>query len=443
MYNVGVIVVYSIGSDGSLTRVDSDPGLGRVYSMVVDPTGRFLYALNVGATGTATIGSFSIGSNGALARIGSPVDAGNSYGLFAMDPIGGIIFRPNTATYFPLQWDILGFGISSTGSLTPIGATPKSVDFSDNIAVDPHGRFVFSVNSALSAGGGGSVYRIQPYDIGFEGGLTPIAAPVGVAGAGALAPDPTGRFLYQLQGNDIAAYRVQLNGELTLIGSFPSQITPNGIAITACSVGPEGKDLCHEEGHDEQRYLFVSLTGGHTYRFANATMLSDNGTVVGRADSGGDAAIFTRDSGVIMPRNVLELRGINAAGDIVGKTTSGLQFVSRRPYDSLIDLSSVFGWIFGSAVAINDRGDIIGTGNLPTVDGTGFALPFKFDMWFPGLDITSVTTINNARQVIGITSGLSNFQYFLFTPGRGTTLLPAAPIVLNNRGDILFQFGQR
>jgi hypothetical protein len=54
------------------------------------------------------------------------------------------------------------------------------------------------------------------------------------------------------------------------------------------------------------------------------------------------------------------------------------------------------------------------------------------------LDITSVTTINNARQVIGITSGLSNFQYFLFTPGRGTTLLPAAPIVLNNRGDILF-----
>jgi hypothetical protein len=141
---------------------------------------------------------------------------------------------------------------------------------------------------------------------------------------------------------------------------------------------------------------------------------------------------------VITPPGIAEIKGINAAGDIVGTASSGEPFVSAPPYDTATNLSSVFGWISGSALAVNDRGDIVGRGSFPATDGTGLARPFTFDAWFPGLDITSAVTVNNARQVIGMKSGSGASQYFLFAPGRGTTQLPATPLVLNNRGDILF-----
>ena len=174
-------------------------------------------------------------------------------------------------------------------------------------------------------------------------------------------------------------------------------------------------------------YQFVSLTGNDIHRFATASMLSQNGAAICRLNANGQAAVVSQQLGTVMPAFAESINGINAAGDIVGATHEGKAFVSQPPYDAYLDLSGVFPspFGFGTALAINDRGDILGT-------------PFENTTWFPGLDISVLQTINNAGQVVAAVSVPPGYQYFLFTPGHGDTVLPAPPRALNNSGDMLF-----
>jgi hypothetical protein len=167
-----------------------------------------------------------------------------------------------------------------------------------------------------------------------------------------------------------------------------------------------------------QQYQFVSLTGTSIYRFATARAVSQSGTAVGSVNAFNTAAVFSPQLGTILPSFAMAITGVNAAGDIIGSTNYG-GFLSHVPYDAYIDLSSV-----GSPIAINDRGDMIGT-------------PFLNTTWFPGLNIYPFA-INNLGQVLGVVASSPNYQYYLYTPGIGDTALPTTAQALNNNGDILF-----
>jgi hypothetical protein len=168
-----------------------------------------------------------------------------------------------------------------------------------------------------------------------------------------------------------------------------------------------------------QQYQFVSLTGTSIYQFATAGTVGQSGTAVGTVNASYTPAVFSPQLGTILPSFATAITGVNAAGDIVGKTYYG-GFLSHPPYDTYIDLSSV-----GSPVAINDHGDMIGN-------------PFLNTTWFPGFTAYPFK-INNAGQVIAVVLSYLVGQYYLYTPGIGDTALPTTPAALNNNGDILFE----
>jgi hypothetical protein len=183
----------------------------------------------------------------------------------------------------------------------------------------------------------------------------------------------------------------------------------------------------------QPQYRFVSLMNGDLERFAQGSRVNDSGVVIGRVNSSGSPAVFSPQFGVIIPPMVSQISAINSAGDIVGQSSAGQPFVAVPPYTSIIDLSTVFGWLSGTAVGINDRGDIIATGEYAPPNGSGIAVPYTFDAWFPGLNISVVTGINNARQVIGVTSTASP-QTYLYTPGQGSKLLAGGAVLTNGGG---------
>jgi hypothetical protein len=170
----------------------------------------------------------------------------------------------------------------------------------------------------------------------------------------------------------------------------------------------------------QTQYDFVSLTGYELHRFATASKLSQSGTAIGRVDSDGAAAVFTRERGTMRLGFASTVNGINAAGDIVGfpHAPSG-SFLSEAPYDTYFDLVDL------NAFAINDERDILG-GPLP-------------GDWFPGLNINLLYGFNNAGQVVGsVFAPPSRQAFFLYTPGKGTVSLPSLPVAVNNNGDMLF-----
>lgn len=121
----------------------------------------------------------------------------------------------------------------------------------------------------------------------------------------------------------------------------------------------------------QQQYRFVPLTDGHAYRFATVTRLSDNGSAIGTVSSGNQPVVFSPELRVVAPRSVTSILDINAAGDIVGTMDGSKPFVSRPPYDTALNLNTVFGWILGVARGINDQGDVIGNGLSSPTDGSG------------------------------------------------------------------------
>jgi hypothetical protein len=174
----------------------------------------------------------------------------------------------------------------------------------------------------------------------------------------------------------------------------------------------------------QTQYEFVSLTGNEIHRFATATKFSQSGSAIGSVDSDGAAAVFSRQLGTVRLGFAQTVTGINAAGDIVGRSYSfqgsfQVSFLSESPYNTYFELTDLHPF------AINDQRDILGS-------------PIPSD-WFPGLNINGLDAFNNAGQVVGsIFAPPSPQSFFLYTPGKGTAALPSFPSALNNNGDMLF-----
>jgi len=153
--NSAVVSVYAVSpSNGSLTQVSGSPfatALVSPDSVVTDPSGKFLY---VGDQNSAQVSGFAIDrTSGALTSLpGSPyTTAGYTYSLL-VHPSGKYLFVTNYAAN--AHGSVSVFSIDpTTGALTEISGSPFVTGVSSvSLAQDPLGDFLLVANKGQNRG---------------------------------------------------------------------------------------------------------------------------------------------------------------------------------------------------------------------------------------------------------------------------------------------------
>jgi 6-phosphogluconolactonase (cycloisomerase 2 family) len=116
-------------------------------ALAIDPSGRFLYVANWNAS---SISAFSITAAGTLMPLsGSPFAIGVKPSEIAVDPLGRFVYTMTNANTSALGV----FRINSqTGQLTPVGSGTFTVPgLPESLAVNANGRFVYLGSDLSSA----------------------------------------------------------------------------------------------------------------------------------------------------------------------------------------------------------------------------------------------------------------------------------------------------
>ena len=222
---------------GQLTPLTTAPLAADMAYLATDRTGRFLlgasyegncFSVNaIGPAGAVQAEPVAVVPTGRHAHCVVP-DVSNRFLLVASlgdDTIGVYRFDEATGQVVPHQTDT---------AHTPPGAGPRHLVF------HPHGRLVF-VSNELDA-------SLSTFRFDADGTLTLFHSvsvlPAGFRGtpwAADLHLTPDGRFLYvsERTSSTLSAFRVQADsGQLTLIGTYPTQTQPRDFAIA-----PNGRYL--------------------------------------------------------------------------------------------------------------------------------------------------------------------------------------------------------
>ncbi|HKW77369.1 MAG TPA: beta-propeller fold lactonase family protein [Terriglobales bacterium] len=133
---------------GDLTFVANftAPATANLNTAVIDPTGTFLYAPDL--TGAQIFGYRINQADGSLSAVpGSPFATSGAPVFLAADPVANFIYLCNS------DGSIDGFAIeASAGTLTPVQGSPfASAATAGNVAVDPLGKFVYVSNELRNA----------------------------------------------------------------------------------------------------------------------------------------------------------------------------------------------------------------------------------------------------------------------------------------------------
>ena len=142
--------VFRVQADGTLAAIvvnsSADPG---VFATTFSPNGAALVSETgpAGGNNASAISSYSISANGTLVPISLGVPTlGNANCWNAGTPDGRFVYVSNAGSS-----TISGFAISSTGSLTAIGATVVGTNPAGStnldIAVSGDGKFLYTLNS--------------------------------------------------------------------------------------------------------------------------------------------------------------------------------------------------------------------------------------------------------------------------------------------------------
>ena len=216
---VDSIYVYSINqSSGVLTAVSGSPFASGFTSfssdstsVVVDPTGRFVYVCEFdNHVSGFTINRFT----GALtAMSGSPYTVGTNAASLAVDPTGKFLFVVDAGGNQVFRYAINpGTGVPGASASVAVGTAPKFV------APDPFGRFVYVTNYTS---GSVSAFTFNA----FSGALNAITGSPFSAGTNAYSAtvDPSGSFLFveNAGASDVMEFAVASNGALTAASGSP------------------------------------------------------------------------------------------------------------------------------------------------------------------------------------------------------------------------------
>jgi 6-phosphogluconolactonase (cycloisomerase 2 family) len=292
-----------------LETISSFAPLSNPIDLAVHPNGRFLFVANFFAS---TVSAFAIDPGTGLATqvAGSPfAGTGNPWAI-AIDPTGAFLYTAN----------INGDSISAytidadTGVLTPLGASPYDIGIDsepNSLLVHPDGKLLYATrqdgtisvfaidpatgalaetaNSPFPAGTkpqglavvpvacGEQLYAPESFDnyvLAFHrnvisGDLAPLGTPTFLSGTnpGAIAADPTGKFLYVASGDSkIYAYAIGGDGRLTETLNSPF---PGSSQLLSIAMDPRG------------RFVYVANQGGGVSAFTRDEATGDLTEVTG------------------------------------------------------------------------------------------------------------------------------------------------------------------
>jgi 6-phosphogluconolactonase len=208
-------------NSGVLTQIAGSPfpaGDG-AHSLVVHPSGKFLYVANPGQLEN-DISLFTIASNGTLTEVFprfSVAPNGSLPDLLAMDPAGAFLYVANAGTFNISVFSIDG----TTGALTPVAGSPTSIGVvPQNMQLAPSGNFLF-----VSAPGGGSEDLGNIIGFGVTAGtLTRVSlTTTDDSNPNGLAIDPTGTYLYvaNTTSGTISIFTIGASGTLSEVQGSP------------------------------------------------------------------------------------------------------------------------------------------------------------------------------------------------------------------------------
>jgi YVTN family beta-propeller protein len=262
----GSVQAYAIGATtGALASTGSIngncPGLCDPSSMVVDPSGKFAYVVTGGAGIPFNLAMYTIdATTGALASIGA-VSAGGVPASLAVDPAGKFVYMATQNVTPGLAGSVSVYAMNATTGVLTSTATIAAGTAPVFVALDPSGKFAYVTNSGSNDI---SMYTIDA----MTGGLTSI----GTIAAGTtpvfVAVDPSGKFAYVTNSgsNDVSMYTINsTTGSLTLIGMAAAGLSPTWIAI-----------------HPSGNYAYVTNSGSNDvsmYSVATTGTLTLIGTI--------------------------------------------------------------------------------------------------------------------------------------------------------------------
>jgi 6-phosphogluconolactonase (cycloisomerase 2 family) len=195
-------------------------------SIVVTPSERFAFATNYVSNGS--ISGFSIDpTTGSLSPVaGSPFPAGDHPYRLTVAPSGRFVYAANVGSN-----NVSAFSINaSTGMLTPVPGSPFAVGIGPyKVAVSPNEQFAYVANSE-STSASVSAFSINPN----TGALTPVpGSPFAMPGNGAspqaVAVSPSGKFLYVgiVISDTVGVYSIDAStGALTAVAGSPFKSPP-------------------------------------------------------------------------------------------------------------------------------------------------------------------------------------------------------------------------
>jgi YVTN family beta-propeller protein len=212
MYNIN-------GANGALKYFGTIAAEGFPTSVVVDPSGQFVYVAAETDSGTPGPGSVSMyainATTGALTSLGTiatgTMIAESSSNAIVVDPTGAFAYVTNSGSNNVSMYSINATtGVLTSGGLIDAGTTPLSV------AVDPTGKFAYVTNFGSNDV---SMYTINAT----TGALTSIGTIAAGSNPTSIAIHPSGGFAYVTNSasNDVSMYSIDsATGTLTFIGTI-------------------------------------------------------------------------------------------------------------------------------------------------------------------------------------------------------------------------------
>ncbi len=216
-----VVVYREDPNSGVLTQLSGSPysvGEG-ARSLVLSPSGKFMYVANPGQGGTAEndISLFSIANNGGLTEVTPRTPLGTASStpqLLLIDSAGAFLYVMNTGSN-----NISVFSIDSgSGALTPVAGSPFGIGALPlNMLLSPSGNFLF-VSLASQPNGLIATYSVNAGQLSLLG----VTSTDGVNPYG-LAINAAGTYLYVANStsNSISVFTVDASGGLAEVVGSP------------------------------------------------------------------------------------------------------------------------------------------------------------------------------------------------------------------------------
>ena len=209
----GPIVGYTIGQNGYLTQI---PGFSETPGgqMVVDPKGRFVYAIgwNNEFFSNNNVFCYQTAANGTLTPIpNSTINLSNAPMAGAIDPSGNYFYLTTGAAP-----TLLAYHIEADGTLKAISSIQFALEeYPHLITVDHSGQYVYVAGNVLYA-----------FQLDQAGQLKAVSGSPHKLGTfvNGLRTNPTTNFLYALAGGRLFGFEILSTGGLKSVAGTPKLI---------------------------------------------------------------------------------------------------------------------------------------------------------------------------------------------------------------------------